>query len=357
MSKQLWEMVLMKKLVLVVSLLTALGVIAGVVALRSETVALALIERALNAQGTAPALPEETLTVVVCGSASPLGTQPDRAQACIAVLTDQHFFVFDLGAGSAARLSQAQLPTPRLTAVFLTHLHSDHMADLPTVNLPRWAGGGASEPLMIFGPAGVDSVVSGFNEAYRIDRGFRVAHHGADFMPPAGGTLSSQVIEPGVVWSDESLSITAFTVDHDPIAPAYGYRVDYGGRSVVISGDTVNTPVLWEAAAGADLVFHDALALPVLKVMSEAALSAGQPRLAKIVTDVMDYHAELSGLQASADAAGVGRLVLYHLVPSPPNALVKGFFDRAVTAPSLVAEDLMRFELPAGSKTVRVQEP
>ncbi|MDA0762721.1 MAG: MBL fold metallo-hydrolase [Proteobacteria bacterium] len=347
----------MKKLVLAVLLIIALVAIAGVVALRSDTVALALIERALNAQGPGPNLPEETLTVVVCGSASPLGAQPDRAQACIAVLTDQHFFVFDLGAGSAARLSQARLPTPRLTGVFLTHLHSDHIADVPAVNLPRWAGGGASEPLTIFGPAGIDSVVAGFNEAYRIDRGFRVAHHGADFMPLAGGMLSSKEIEPGVVWSDESLSITAFTVEHDPISPAYGYRVDYGERSVVISGDTTNTPRLWEAAAGADLVFHDALALPVLKVMSQAALSAGQLRLARIVTDVMGYHAELSGLQASADAAGVGRLILYHLVPSPPNALVKGFFERAVTAPSLVAEDLMRFELPVDSKTVRVQVP
>jgi ribonuclease Z len=101
------------------------------------------------------------------------------------------------------------------------------------------------------------------------------------------------------------------------------------------------------------LVFHDALARPVLEVMHQVALDVGRDRTAKIVMDVTDYHASLEGLQASADAAGVRRLVLYHLVPSPPNALVAGFFKRAVVAPSIMAEDLMRFELPRDSTVIQ----
>ena len=195
-------------------------------------------------------------------------------------------------------------------------------------------------------------MVNGFNQAFGLDRDYRVAHHGEDFMPITGGQAEAVTITPGVVFSEAGLTVTAFTVDHHPINPAFGYRVDYGGRSVVISGDTVNTPSLWAAAEGADLVFHDALARPVLEVMQQVALDVGRDRTAKIVMDVTDYHASLEGLQASADAAGVRRLVLYHLVPSP-NALVAGFFKRAVVAPSIMAEDLMRFELPRDSTVIQ----
>mgnify|MGYP006100516827 FL=1 len=343
MSKRFW-------LILMGLLVVSIGAL--MVVMRSETVALELIDRALRSQMAPEAMPSETLTVVVCGSASPLGNSPDRAQACIAVLTDQHFFMFDAGSGSQVRLSQAALPVNRLDGVFLTHLHSDHIAEIPDVNLTRWATSGAAQPLKVYGPAGVSQVVDGFNLAFGLDRDYRVAHHGVDFMPKAGGQAEAVTIAPGVVFSEGGLTVTAFNVDHHPINPAFGYRVDYGGRSVVISGDTVNTPTLWAAAEGADLVFHDALARPVLEVMHRVALESGRERVAKIIMDVTDYHAGLEGLQASADAAGVQRLVLYHLVPAPPNAVVAGFFKRAVVAPSIMAEDLMRFELPRDSAVI-----
>ncbi|MDC0464830.1 MBL fold metallo-hydrolase [Pseudomonadales bacterium] len=344
MSKRVW-------LILLGILMAALAT--SQVVLRSDTIALALTEVGLRSQMVPEPLPVETLTVVVCGSASPLGDSPDRAQACIAVLTDKHFLIFDAGSGSQVRLNQAGLPLNRLDGVFLTHLHSDHIAEIPDVNLARWAMSGTAEPLKVYGPTGVSQVVDGFNQAFGLDRGYRVAHHGEDFMPKTGGQTEAITIAPGVVFSAAGLTVTAFTVDHHPINPAFGYRVDYGGRSVVISGDTVNTPRLWAAAEGADLVFHDALARPVLEVMHRVALEVGRDRAAKIVMDVTDYHAGLEGLQASADAAGVRRLVLYHLVPSPPNALVAGFFKRAVVAPSIMAEDLMRFELPRDSEEIQ----
>jgi ribonuclease Z len=344
MSKRFW-LILMS--ILVAALATSQ------VVLRSETIALALIKVGLRSQMVPEPVSAETLTVVVCGSASPLGNSPDRAQACIAVLTDKHFLIFDVGSGSQVRLNQAGLPLNRLEGIFLTHLHSDHIAEIPDVNLTRWATSGTAEPLKVYGPTGVSQVVDGFNQAFGLDRGYRVAHHGEDFMPKTGGQAEAITIAPGVVFSEAGLTVTAFTVDHHPINPAFGYRVDYGGRRVVISGDTLNTPRLWAAAEGADLVFHDALARPVLEAMRQAALDVGQDRTAKIVMDVIDYHAGLEGLQASADAAGVRRLVLYHLVPSPPNPLVAGFFKRAVVAPSIMAEDLMRFELPRDSQKIQ----
>ena len=98
----------------------------------------------------------------------------------------------------------------------------------------------------------METVTSGFNLAYRIDRGFRVLHHGSDFIPPEGGRLHPETVLPGIVWQDDDLTITAFEVNHAPIEPAMGYRIDYLDRSVVISGDTITSENLFKAAAGAD---------------------------------------------------------------------------------------------------------
>ena len=95
--------------------------------------------------------PPDGMRVVVCGSASPLGNDPTRAQACIAVLTPEHFFPFDVGARSPLRINQAQLPLRRLNGVFLTHFHSDHIASLPDVNLTSWVQGRGDE-LHVYGP-------------------------------------------------------------------------------------------------------------------------------------------------------------------------------------------------------------
>ena len=81
------------------------------------------------------------LQAVVCGSASPLGTNPDRAQACIAIVTPEHFFLVDVGARAPMRINQAQLPLNRLNGVMFTHFHSDHIAGLADVTLCSWVGG------------------------------------------------------------------------------------------------------------------------------------------------------------------------------------------------------------------------
>jgi len=300
---------------------------------------------------------ENILQITVCGSASPLGNNPDRAQACIAVLTKDHFFIFDAGAGSQSRASQANLPLARLDGIFLTHLHSDHISDLPAFNLSSWVASGQSRPLTVWGPAGVDAVTSGFNQAYRIDRGFRVLHHGADFIPPGGGRLHPETVLPGIVWQDNDLTITAFEVNHAPIEPAMGYRIDYLDRSVVISGDTVASKNLFQVATGADILFHDALAGAVLNTMIDAAEAAGQHRAKKIITDVIDYHADATKLQQLADDASIGMLLFYHLVPSLDNPIIKAFFERSLSGDSRIAEDLMVLELPINSDIVKVRSP
>lgn len=286
----------------------------------------------------------DQLRVYVCGSASPLGNSTDRAQACIAVVTPEHFYLFDAGAGSAANLQADGLPLERLDGVFVTHFHSDHIADLPAMRLASWVAG-RPQPLKILGPNGVGKVVAGFNIAYEHDNDYRTAHHGEALLPRALGNLTGETIQSGVPYTDEGLKVTMFTVLHNPVHPAVGYLVEYGGRRVVISGDTIVSETLFDIAEGADLVFHDVLSQRALQPLIAAAESGGRDRIAKIMHDVIDYHADLEQLQQASAAAGVKQLVLYHMVPTPVNGILERVWRSDLRGNTVLADDGMTFEL------------
>ena len=317
----------------------------------------AIFGRALRSNFSTEAPSIDGMRVIVCGSASPLGNDPERAQACIAVITEEHFLLFDAGARSPLRMAQARMPMSRLDGVFLTHFHSDHIAAIPDVNLASWVQG-RRESLPVHGPAGVEEVVGGLNAAYRLDRRYRTAHHGEKLLPAAAGPMTAKTFIPGdVVFQDDLLTVTSFSVEHPPIEPAVGYRVDYRGRSVVISGDTNASENLFEAARDADLVLHDALARHMLDRMIEAAGEAGVPRLPQIMTDVIDYHADSLTLEEAASEAGVRQLALYHLVPAPPAGIGERIFRRGLSDDTIVVRDLHTFDLPPDSTEIRIQEP
>ena len=313
-----------------------------------------LLEQAANAamQRQPPMSEFDGLQVFMCGTSSPLPA-PGRAQACVAVLAGKALYVIDAGAGSAQVATLAALPLERLEAVFLTHFHSDHIAAVPEFNLNSWVAG-RPKPLAVFGPAGITEVVEGLNAAYRLDRTYRVAHHGAALLPPEIGVMQSKLMEAGTKLSFGDLTVTSFTVNHDPIRPAVAYRFDYRGRSVVISGDTIVEQGLIEAATDADLLLQDTLSLPIIKTLEQA--SAGT-RMEKILHDIQDYHAQAGDLSVLVDQSGVRQLALYHLVPTPRNALFEKIFRREVPRGTVITEDSMIFELPAGSEKIRVIVP
>ncbi len=303
------------------------------------------------------------LHVFVCGSGSPM-PDPARAGPCIGVLAGRRALLFDIGSGGARRLQRMGFPIGRLERIYLTHLHSDHIDGLGELMLQAWIGGSRTTPLPVAGPEGVEEVVAGFNTAYRIDSTYRTAHHGETVANPAGfGAVAEAIPAPAggggsaVIHDADGLKVTVIAVDHEPVAPAFGFRVDYRGRSIVLSGDTVYSDDLVAAARGADILLHEALNPAMVDQMRQAAASSGQQHIARIMGDILGYHASPEDAARAASGAGVKRLVLYHIVPPLPSA----FLDAAFLgdAPSLfggpirVAEDGLLISLPAGGSEIR----
>lgn len=304
----------------------------------------------------------EGLHVYVCGSGSPM-PDANRAGPCLAVLAGNQAFVFDAGSGSIRKLGRMGFPMPKIQAAFLTHLHSDHIDGLGELLLQAWVAGGRAAPLPVYGPAGTDQVIAGFNSAYTIDQGYRVAHHGAQTVQPDGFGGAAQIItladgtDSQVVYESSGVKITVIRVNHAPISPAFGYRIDYKGRSVALSGDTVYSPSFVAASKGVDVMLHEALNKEMIAALGKKLAERGQAKNAQIMTDIQNYHASPEDAARSANEAGVQALVLYHMVPAPPARLIEPLF--LGQAPKLfkgtlkLAQDGMIISLPAGGKVVK----
>ena len=346
----------MKKMLLLVPTL-ALLLVVGRVALEIPAVQDALLARGaagMALQGDRTQASNDSLRIYVCGSASPLGM--GQAQACIAVVTPDHFYLIDSGAGSTQNINRLRLPTGRLQGLLLTHFHSDHIAEIYEVNLGSWVNARPA-PLTVYGPEGVQAVVKAINEGYRMDRLYRVAHHGEALLAPELGVLAAQPISVGEVLQDGDLKITAYMAEHPPIHPAVGYRIDYRGRSVVVSGDSNVSANTVEVADGADLLLHDALSLPMVTALASSLEANGRSRQSKIVTDVIDYHASTASLIELSAQSDVDMVAYYHLVPVPPNGIAESVFMRDAPDNFVVTSDLMWFELPIGSDQIIVNQP
>jgi ribonuclease Z len=303
------------------------------------------------------------LHVGLCGTGSPL-PDPGRAGACTVIIAGKHIFVVDSGEGGARNISLMGIPNGRIEGVFLTHFHSDHIDGLGPMMLLRWTGFGATSRLPIYGPPGVDKVVAGFDAAYTLDSGYRTAHHGPVIAPPsgAGGVAMPFTIPPRgsidrvVVYEKDGLRVTAFRVDHGPVDPAVGYRFDYKGRSVVVSGDTTVAPALVAAARNADLLIHEGLQPKLVGLMTAALTKRGITGTAQITRDILGYHASPEMVAREAQAAGVRMVVFSHIIPQVPSrAMYPAFLGDARSlydGPIIVGEDGMMFSLPAGSRAV-----
>ena len=260
------------------------------------------------------------LHVGLCGAGSPL-PDPERSPPCTLVIAGSKMFLFDVG--SSANIGGMGFNAGNVDGIFLTHFHSDHIGNLGEVMMQRWVAGNHTSPLTVFGPKGVDQVVSGFNQAYALDSTYRTAHHGEDIAPTNGkGGLAiefqttAEALTP--VFAENGVTISAFNVAHSPVEPAVGYLVTYKGRSVAISGDTTAESSLFKHAKGADLLVHEAMSMELVELAEKSAREAGQKTLEKIFFDIRDYHSAPEDIARKAQEAEIGFIAFTHIVPMLP---------------------------------------
>jgi ribonuclease Z len=287
----------------------------------------------------APAAPEE-FRVTLLGTGSPAPAM-NRFGPGVLVEAGGKKLLIDAGRGGTQRLRQAGLALGQVDAVFLTHLHSDHVVGLPDLWLTGWLEvpyANRKGPFVVYGPAGTQNLMAGLTRAFEWDIQARIADQA---LKPEAIRAQVTEVKQGAVYEHAGVKVTAFEVDHgELLKPAYGYRIDYGGRSVTISGDTRFSENLIKHAEGTDLVIHqvaaareELLANPVFKAIlshhtkpdeAGTVFSRVKPKLA------VYYHFVLLGTIA---------------VPPVNEQDILGMTRTTYTGPLVIGEDLMAFRL------------
>jgi ribonuclease Z len=258
--------------------------------------------------------------VVFLGTGSPLPSA-DRCGAGNVIVANDTNILVDCGWGAARRLMPSGIMPATINTAVFTHMHTDHMTDFPDFLFLRWTNG-ARRPLHVYGPEGTQEMVDGFLMALRRDIGFRLAHHG-DKLHPDG--IKVEVTElPTTKAAQHFLDIDglrfeSFEVDHFPVVPAFGYRFGFDGRTAVLSGDTAFCDSLLAASQGADMLVCEALNVPMLEQRMAALRSMGMTLAAELFEDIPSYHIPTTDIARLARDAGVGELVLSHIIPPISN--------------------------------------
>ena len=287
--------------------------------------------------GTRCARTATMIEITLLGTGSPL-VDPARGGPATLVRAGGATFLFDCGRAALMRAAAVGVAANQLTALVLTHLHSDHITDLNDVITSRWVTTFAPSPLRIVGPPGTRTVVDGLLASLAPDISYRLAHH--DDLTWDPGVVVEEHPE-GVVFEEGGVRIVAAPTDHRPVHPSVGYRVEHDGASVVIAGDTVPCSGLDSLCDGADALVHTVIREDLVRQIPVARLQ-----------DILDYHSSVEQAAQTATRAGVGTLVLTHYVPPMQpgtedewRSLASAHFD----GPIELGDDLHRVEVHARS--------
>lgn len=263
-----------------------------------------------------------TTEVILTGTGVP-HPSPGRAGAGTLVRTGDVALQFDAGRGTVIRLVEAGTPLHRLDALFVTHVHSDHVVGIPDLVMTRWVQNqiAPSLPLPIVAPTGsVERFVGRMLDPFDDDIALRMAHVGAP-APELDLSTFVPTSTPQVVWStpDGSVEVMSVAVHHEPV-DAVAYRVRTPDGVVVISGDTRVCDEVGALCDGADILVHEAC-----RTTAMAELIAGT-----VFETIFSYHADTVALGAMAQRAGVPHLVLTHLIPVPESPEDEAAFESDV---------------------------
>lgn len=275
------------------------------------------------------------IEVTLLGTGSPM-VDPNRAGPATLVRAGGQTFLVDAGRGVLMRAAAVGVGAADVTALLLTHLHSDHITDLTDVITTRWITTFTRTPLRVIGPPGTAAVVDAILAALAPDISYRIGHHADITEPPS---VEVEEVTDGVVWGRDGVQILVAPTDHRPVEPTIGFRVEFGGASVVLAGDSVPCASLDALSAGADALVHTVIRKDLVQLVPNQRLR-----------DILDYHSSVEQAANTAARAGVGTLILTHYVPPLAagqedawRALAATEFDGTVE----LGDDLHRVEVKA----------
>jgi ribonuclease Z len=290
--------------------------------------------------------------VTLLGTGSPI-PYPDRSGPSTLVEAGNQKLLFDAGRGVPVRLRQINVPLGKIDALFLTHYHSDHTSGIPDLWLTGWLPGfwaSRKVPFRVVGPVGAKVLMANLEKAYALDIKIRLED---EKLPPEGiATAVEEFEQDGVVYEKDGVKVIAFAVDHGPaIKPAVGYRIEYGGRSVVISGDTRYNQNVIKYGSGADVLIHEVCIAP-------------PELLSNIIVQTIIAHHTSPREAGQVFSLAKPKLAVYtHLVflasdrvpPASVDDIVAGTRE-TYSGPLQVGADLMSFEI-GDTVTVRHRNP
>jgi ribonuclease Z len=243
-----------------------------------------------------------SIDITLLGTGSPLPS-PDRAGPSTLVRTGDATLLVDCGRGVVMRLAAAGVLPIGLSAVLLTHLHSDHITDLNDVITTHWVMSGEPTALRVVGPPGTAAVVDAILAMLGHDRSYRIAHHADLQYQPS---IDVTEVEPGDTITLGTTTISVHRTDHRPVEPTVGYRIEHDGTVAAVAGDTVPCDELDVMCAGADLYVQTVIREDLVALVPSARLQ-----------DILDYHSSVEQAAQTAARAGVRTLVMTHYVPAP----------------------------------------
>ncbi|RED15067.1 MBL fold metallo-hydrolase [Parasphingopyxis lamellibrachiae] len=313
----------------------------------SETAARARLSRRALLLGAAvtpllslrPAIAADGLAsrLILLGTAGGPSPKPNRSAPAQAIVVGDNVYIVDCGDGVARQMVLAGLDPADLTAIFLTHHHSDHNADFGNLLLLAWADDLAS-PVECFGPPPLEAMRQQFLDLNAYDIATRIADEG---RPPLADLINAhEFSEPGLIFEDDNVRVTSALVDHPPVSPAFAYRFDCPDRSIVFSGDTAPSDALIALAEGADILVHEVMYLPAIE-----GLIADAHDPASLRDHLLASHTTTEQAAQIATSAGVETLVLSHFVPGGYPFIEDDVWEAAVragfTGEIIVGRDLM----------------
>lgn len=279
--------------------------------------------------------------VTLLGTGTPIPL-PDRFGPSTLIEAGGQKLLIDAGRGAAIRLYQLGVPIGELDALFLTHYHSDHTVGIPDLWLTGWLEshfGTRREPLRVIGPTGAKTLMKHLERAYALDVKIRIED---EKLAPRGAAVAvEEFSSDGVVYESHGVRVVTFEVDHgEAIKPAYGYRIEYDRRAVVVSGDTRFNRNVIRYGAGADLLVHEvAIARPEL---------LAEPFIQRIMAHhTMPDDAGRVFAQTRPKLAAFTHLVFLASKSIPPATVDDLIAEtrRTYDGPLVAGEDLMQFEI------------